>query len=169
MSILLPDFGLLFWMLVAFGIVFFILAKFGFPAITSMIDERKRFIDESLENARKANERLAGVQAESEALLRAAHEEQTKILREALNTRDKIIKEAREMAESEGRKMLEETKNLIEHEKEAALREIRNEVAGLSLAIAEKVLRKELQGDEAQEKYIGKMVDETLAAKETNR
>ena len=68
MSILLPDFGLLFWMLVAFGIVFFVLAKFGFPAITSMIDERKRYIDESLENARKANEQLAGINAESEAM-----------------------------------------------------------------------------------------------------
>ena len=165
MSILLPDFGLLFWMLVAFGIVFFVLAKFGFPAITSMIDERKRYIDESLENARKANEQLAGINAESEAMLRAAHDEQAKILREAVETRDKIIKEAREKADAEGRKMVEDAKNIIKQEREAALREIRNEVAELSLAIAEKVLRHNLQGSEAQNSYVDKMVDEAFAAK----
>ena len=90
MSILLPDAGLLFWMLVAFGIVFFILVKYAFPAITSLIDERKRFIDDSLKNAEKANARLADIQAEGEAMLKAAREEQTKILREAAVAREQL-------------------------------------------------------------------------------
>ncbi|MBQ7947668.1 MAG: F0F1 ATP synthase subunit B [Bacteroidaceae bacterium] len=165
MSILLPDAGLLFWMLVAFGIVFFILAKYGFPAITSMIDERKRFIDDSLKNAKEANERLANIKAEGEAILNAAREEQTKILREAAATREQLIKEAREQAEAEGSKMLAETKRLIEQEKEDALLQIRNSVAELSLSIAEKILRKELSGDKEQQAYANKMVDEAVAKK----
>lgn len=165
MSILLPDFGLLFWMLVAFGIVFFILAKYGFPAITSMIDERKRFIDESLKSAREANERIANIKAEGEAILNAAREEQAKILREAAATREQLIKEAREKAEDEGNKMLQEAKRLIEQEKEEALCEIRNSVAELSLSIAEKILRKELSSDQAQQSYANKMVDEAVAQK----
>ncbi len=169
MSILLPDFGLLFWMLVAFGIVFFILAKYGFPAITSMIDERKRFIDESLKSAREANERIANIKAEGEAILNSAREEQAKILREAATTREQLIKEAREKAEAEGNKMLQEAKRLIEQEKEGALRDIRNSVAELSLSIAEKILRKELSSDEAQQSYANKMVDEAVAQKEVKK
>lgn len=163
MSILLPDAGLLFWMLVAFGIVFFILAKYGFPAITSMIDERKRFIDDSLKNAKEANERLANIKAEGEAILNAAREEQTRILREAAATREQVIKEAREKADVEGGKLIAEAKRLIEQEKEDALREIRNNVAELSLSIAEKILRNELSNDKAQQAYANKMVDEAVA------
>ncbi|MBR3613010.1 MAG: F0F1 ATP synthase subunit B [Bacteroidaceae bacterium] len=165
MSILLPDAGLLFWMLVAFGIVFFILARYGFPAITSMIDERKRFIDDSLKNAKEANERLANIKAEGEAILNAAREEQTQILRDAAATREQLIKEAREQAAAEGSKMLAETKRLIEQEKEDALLQIRNSVAELSLSIAEKILRKELSGDKEQQAYANKMVDEAVAKK----
>ena len=165
MSILLPDFGLLFWLLVAFGIVFFILAKFGFPAITSMVNERKRFIDESLENARKANERLSAISAESEAILKSAKEEQVKILHSAAETRELLIKEARAKAEEESAKIIGEARELIEREKEAALRDIRNQVAELSLIIAEKVLRKELADSEAQQEYTNKLVDEELVEK----
>ena len=67
-SFLTPDFGLLFWMLIAFLVVFFILAKFGFPAIINMVEERKKYIDESLQSAREANEKLANIKAESEVI-----------------------------------------------------------------------------------------------------
>lgn len=130
-----------------------------------MIDERKRFIDESLKSAREANERIANIKAEGEAILNAAREEQAKILREAAATREQLIKEAREKAEDEGNKMLQEAKRLIEQEKEEALCEIRNSVAELSLSIAEKILRKELSSDEAQQSYANEMVDEAVAQK----
>ena len=165
MSILLPDAGLLFWMLVAFGIVFFILVKYAFPAIPSLIDERKRFIDDSLKNAEKANARLADIQAEGEAMLKAAREEQTKILREAAVAREQLMKEAREKAEAESNKMLLDARRVIEQEKEDALRDIRNSVAELSLAVAEKVLRRELSGDDAQRRYTEKLVDEAMTKK----
>ena len=90
-SILTPDFGLLFWMLLSFLVVFFLLAKYGFPAIVKAVEERKNFIDESLKNAREANEKLAGIQAESETLLREAREKQAQIIKEAMATRDSII------------------------------------------------------------------------------
>ena len=159
-SILTPDFGLLFWMLLSFLVVFFLLAKYGFPAIVNAVEERKNFIDESLKNAREANEKLAGIQAESETLLREAREKQAQIIKEAMATRDSIIAEARDKAQAEGRQQLEEAKKAIEAEKELALRDIRSQVADLSMQIAEKVLRNKLAGDGEQEKYIERMLDE---------
>lgn len=169
MSILLPDAGLLFWMLVAFGIVFFILSKYALPAITSAIDERKRFIDDALENAKKANAKLADINAEGEAILKAAHDEQARILREVATVREQLMKEAREKASAEGEKMLAETRRVIEQEKAAALNEIRNTVAELSLDIAGKVLRRELSDDKAQEAYTEKLIDESFAGKNSGK
>lgn len=159
-SILTPDFGLLFWMLIAFAVVFFLLSKFGFPAITGMVEERKKFIDESLQNARAANEKLAGIQAESEMLLRAAREQQAEILKEAMATRDAIVKEAKNQAEVEGSKILAEAKAQIQVEKANALRDIRSQVADLSIQIAEKVVRRQLDNDAAQESFIEGMLND---------
>lgn len=169
MSLLLPETGLVFWMLIAFGIVFLILKRYGFPMITSMVDERKKFIDDALRNAKEANERLAGIEQQRQTILKSAHEEHTRILREAIATRDQLIKEAREKAENEGGKMLAEARRLIQQEKEEALNEIRVQVAELSLSIAEKIVRKELVGTESQKAYLDNLVDEALAAKDSDK
>ena len=95
MSLLLPDSGLLFWMLLSFGVVFVVLAKYGFPVITKMVEGRRTYIDQSLEVAKEANAQLQRLKAESEALVAAANKEQGRILREAMHERDKIIVEAR--------------------------------------------------------------------------
>ena len=162
MSLLLPEAGLLFWMLIAFGVVFFILYKYGFPVITSMIDERKKFIDESLENARLANERLAGIEEQSRQILENANAEQVRILREAVVARDNLIKEAQEKAEAEGAKLLSLAREQIKLEKEAALREIRAQVAEISISIAEKVIRKELSDEKKHTAFIGSLLDEAF-------
>lgn len=162
MSLLLPEAGLLFWMLLAFGVVFLILYKYGFPVITSMIDERKKFIDEALDNAKLANARLADIEEESRKILEKANDEQVKILREAVAARDNIIKEAREKAETEGAKILADAREQIRQEKEDALREIRAQVAELSVAIAEKVIRKELSDDKAHETFMDSLLDEAF-------
>jgi len=159
-SILTPDFGLLFWMLLAFLVVLFVLAKFAFPVITDAVEERKKFIDESLKNAREANEKLAGIKAESEAILKAAREQQAQILREAKQTGESIIAEARSKAQAEGRKDLEAAKAQIAAEKESALRDIRSQVAELSLQIAEKVVRTNLGEDKEQQRYIERLLAE---------
>lgn len=159
-SILTPDFGLLFWMLVSFLVVFLLLAKFGFPAIIKAVEERKNFIDESLSKARQANEKLAGIQAESEKILREAREQQAQIIKEAMATRDGIIQDARDKAQLEGRNLLDEAKKQIEAEKEVALRDIRAQVADLSVQIAEKVIRQQLLHDDEQEKFIARMLED---------
>lgn len=162
MSFLLPDAGLLFWMLIVFGIVFFILARYGFPAIVAMLDERKRLIDESVQSAKEANERLVAINAESEAILKSARDEQARLLREATAMREELIKEARERAEKEGEKMLAETRRVIEMEKQDALRDIRRQVAILSVEVAQKILRRELSDENKQRSVIEALINETV-------
>ena len=98
MSLLLPDSGLLFWMVLSFGIVFVILAKYGFPVITRMVEERKAYIDQSMKVAQEANAQLARLKEESDALVASANKEQGRILREAMQERDKIIADARKQS-----------------------------------------------------------------------
>lgn len=159
-ALLTPDSGLLFWMLVAFVVMFIILAKFGFPVITKMVDERKRYIDESLQKAREANEKLANIKVEGEKILKDAHEQQAKILKEALATSQSIIKEARDKAGIEGQKMIDAAKEQINAEKEIALRDIRNQVIDISTNVAEKVLRKDLDDQQKQYDYIDSLIGE---------
>ncbi len=159
-SILSPDLGLFFWMFIAFLIVFVIMAKYGFPVIIKMVEDRKDFIDESLKNAREANEKLANIKSESEAILRDAREKQAQILKEAMATRDSIIKEAKDKAQAEGLKLLEDARMQISAEKENALRDIRNVVADISVEIAEKVMRRQLEKDSEQEIFIEKLLNE---------
>ncbi len=159
-SILTPDLGLLVWMLIAFVVVFFVLAKYGFPVITNMVDARKKYIDESLRNAHEAAERLANIQQESEAMVQQAREQQASIIKDAAATRDAIIEEARKKAKAEADRILAEATVQIANEKQATLREIRSQVAQLSVEIAEKVVRQNLQNNKQQMQLIGRILDE---------
>lgn len=163
-SILTPDFGLLVWMLLAFLVVFILLAKYGFPVIVKMVEDRKSYIDESLAKAHEANERLAGIQQESERILQEARSRQAEILSQAKATADSIVSEARDKAQAEGAKIILEAKAQIAVEKDNALRDIRQTVADLSVAIAEKVVRKNLSGDNEQQQLIERMLDEVCKA-----
>ena len=160
MSLITPDFGLFFWMTVVFLVVLFILWKYGFPVIVKMVDERKAFIDESLKKAHEANERLANIQKEGESILQEAREKQAQILKEAAETRDAIVEKAQDKARSEGAPLLEEAKAAIEQEKKAAIADIREQVATLSVEIAEKVLKQNLKDDKSQMDLIDRMLDE---------
>ena len=160
MSLITPDFGLFFWMTVVFLVVLFILWKYGFPVIVKMVDERKAFIDESLKKAHEANERLANIQKEGESILQEAREKQAQILKEAAETRDAIVEKAQDKARSEGARLLEEAKAAIEQEKKAAIADIREQVATLSVEIAEKVLKQNLKDDKSQMELIDRMLDE---------
>ena len=162
MSLLLPDSGLLFWMFLSFGIVFVVLAKYGFPIIVKMVEGRKTYIDQSLEVAREANAQLSKLKEQGEALVVAANKEQGRILKEAMQERDKIIHEARKQAEAAAQKELDEVKKQIQIEKDAAIRDNRRQVAILSVDIAEKVIRKNLDDKREQMEMIGRMLDEVL-------
>ena len=169
MSFLLPEAGLLFWMLLSFGIVFFVLYKYGFPIITSMIDARKKFIDVALTNAKEANKRLKGIEEEGKMILENANNEQIRIIREAVKAKEYIISEAKKIAGDEAARMLEEARESIRNEKEEALRELRGQVAELSIAIAEKVLREKMSDGVAGKEYINKLFDEALSVKENKQ
>lgn len=160
MNLMLPDSGLLFWMTIIFAIVFFILAKFGFPIITGMVDKRAKRIDDAIAAARKAEESLAGLAKEQERLLAEARAEQARILQEAAAQRDNMIAQAQEQAKEEAKKIMDEAKVRIQEEKEAALRDVRKEVAIMSVAIAEEVVRKELSTDKGQMELIDRMIKE---------
>ena len=159
-SILTPDLGLLFWMLLAFLVVFFVVAKFGFPAIIGMVEDRKRYIDESLQKAHEASERLANIQKEGESMLQEARQKQAQILKEAAETRDAIVAQAQEKAREEGNRLISEAKGEIESQKQAAISEIRAQVAELFVKVAEKILRKELSSDAKQMETIDRLLDE---------
>jgi len=147
-------------MSLTFFVVLFILWKWGFPVITTMVRERKNYIDESLRKADEANERLANIQKVSESILQEAREKQAQILKEAAETRDAIVEKAQVKAREEGARMLEDAKAAIEQEKKSALADIRKQVAALSVEIAEKVLKQNLQGDQAQMDLIDRMLDD---------
>jgi F-type H+-transporting ATPase subunit b len=162
MNLVTPDTGLLFWMVVIFGLVFLLLWKFGFPIITSMVEKRNNTIEKSLKDAREIEARMGQMVEEHARMLDEARKEQAQILREATDTRNKILATAKDEAREEAAKILAEARTEIEAEKEAALRDVRKEVAVLSVSIAEKILRKELSEDKEQREYIDRMVEETV-------
>ena len=166
MSLLVPESGLLFWMLLSFGIVFFVLAKYGFPVITGMVDERKKYIDHSLEIAKEANKQLENIKAEGESIVAKAHEEEVRILNEASKARVQMIQEAREEARLEGEKMMADVRVRIAQEKEAAVSEIRSKVALLSVNIAEKIMRKDLETENRHMELIDQLLDEMVDIKD---
>lgn len=167
-SILTPDLGLLFWMLLAFLVVFVVLAIYGFPAIINMVEKRKQYIDESLSKAHEASERLENIRQEGEAMLQEAREQQAKIMQEAADTRDAIVEKAQEKAREAGARLLAEARQQIESEKQNAIRDIRAQVAVLSVQIAEKVLREKLSDDSQQMQLIDKLLDEVSVNKDNN-
>ena len=162
MNLMLPDSGLLFWMTLIFLVVFLILAKFGFPVITSMVEKRTKRIDDALSAARKAEEAIAHLSQEQERIMAETKAEQAKMIQEAAAERDKMIASAQDQARIEAQKIIEEARARINEEKEAALKEARKELAVISLAIAEKVVRKELSDDSAQKELVDRFVDEVI-------
>lgn len=160
MELITPDFGLIFWMTLAFGIVFFVLAKFAFPVINSMLKKREQKITEALEIAERTHEEMKNLQANNELLLQQAREEREEILSEARRVRDKFIEDAKTKATEEANRIVETAKENIEHERMAAMTEIKNEIADISIKVAEKILQKHLDDKEAQKDYINKLLKE---------
>ena len=160
MNLMLPDTGLLFWMTIIFGLVLFVLAKFGFPLITGMVDKRNKRINDSLEAARTAEEAIAHLKEEQERIIAETRAEQNKLMQEAAAGRDRMITQAQDQARAEAQKILDEAKVRIGQEKEEAMKELRNEVAKMSIAIAEKVVRKVLSSAPSQKELVDKLIDQ---------
>jgi F-type H+-transporting ATPase subunit b len=160
MKLLLPEFGLLIWTLLAFLIVFFILGKYAWPAIVKGLRERESGIADALATAERVKAEMAQLKSENEALLEQAREERATILKEARDTKDKIINEAKEQAKTIADKIITDAQDAIERKKMAALIDVKNEIGMLVVDISEKILRRELQDKPAQEKYIKQLAEE---------
>lgn len=159
-SLLTPDVGLLFWMILSFGAVLLILAKFGFPVILKQLDKRKKYIDESILAAQEAYDKLENVKLDSERMIEQAKEEHTKIIMDAAQKRDRILDKAQEDGNQRAQHIVDVARRQIMREKEEALTGLRREIAVLSVDIAEKVLRESLENKEKQMSMINKLVDE---------
>jgi F-type H+-transporting ATPase subunit b len=160
MKLLLPEFGLLIWTLLAFLVVFWILGKFAWPAIVKGLKDREQGITDSLATAEKVKAEMAQLKSENEALLAQAREERAQMLKEARDIKDKIINEAKDQAKAEANKIITNAQAAIEQQKMAAITEVKNQVGNLVIEISEKILRRELSNKAEQEKYINQLANE---------
>ena len=164
MELLTPGIGLIFWQVVIFLLLVVLLGKFAWRPILDSLKIREESIDEALRSADEARDEMSKLQADNEKLLAKAREERDILLKEAAKIASQLKDEAKEDAKKITSKLIEDAKASIVSEKEAALKEVRNQVAELSVEIAEKLIRKSL-GDEKSQKTL---VDEFLAGKNIN-
>lgn len=150
MDLLLPESGLVIWQLVIFLGLFFLLAKFAWKPILSSLKEREESIQQALDSAELAKKEMANLKADNEKLLRETREERDKILREARDAANRIHDQAQADAKKNADRMIEDAKAVIQTEKNAALRDVKEQVAIFSLEIAERLIKKNLTDDKAQ-------------------
>lgn len=155
-----PAFGLLFWMTLSFLLVLFVLAKFAWKPILNGLKEREASIADSLNEAKKAREEIAAMNARNQDLMREAREEREVLLKEARDIRDREIATAKERAKAEGDAMLARAREDIRNEKNAAVAEMKNEVAQLSIQVAERILKDKLGDPAAQKALVDKVMAE---------
>ena len=160
MKLVTPDIGLLFWMLVSFSIVLFLLKKFAWKPILKSLKEREQSITEALSSAKRAKEEMTALHAENEKILAQARVEREAILKEARDAKDSIIVEARSKATTEANRLLQIARDNIQNEKMAAITELKNQVATLSIDIAEKILKEELSSPEKQKQLVQSFLGE---------
>ncbi len=158
MELVKPDFGLIFWMLLSFGILVFLLTKFAWKPILKALKDREQSIEDSLRSAEKARQEMANLKADNEKLLAEARNERDKILKEAREAKDNIINEARSKASEEADRLIKIARETIYNEKMAAITDLKNQVANLSIEIAEKVIRQQLSTDEKQKALVAEML-----------
>ena len=153
MGLVIPDYGLLFWMVLTFLIVMFILKKFAWRPILSSLKEREDSIENALESAKKARDEMGKLQADNEKVLAEARNERNEMLKEAKEVKQNIIEEAKGAATKEAEKIIESARQEIQNEKTAAINEMKESIASLSVQIAEKILKKQLD-DPAKQKDL---------------
>ena len=152
--------GTVAWSTISFIIVAFLLAKFAWKPILASIKEREDSIDAALQSASKAREEMANLTKSNEELLKQARAERDAMLKDARDTKENIIAEARQRADVEYTRILASAQDAIRQEKASAIAELKEQVAILSIEIAERVIREELKSDEKQKQLIDKYLQE---------
>lgn len=152
------SYGLFFWQFIILIIVIFILGKFAWKPIVEALEQREKSIDEALNKAELARQEMARLSAQNEDLMKQAREERDQILKEAKALKDNIVNEAKSQAQAEGAKLIEKARIEIENQKKAALAELKGQVSTLSLDIAERVLRTQLDDKAKQQELVNNLL-----------
>ncbi len=160
MELLTPGTGLLFWQVVVFTALFFLLTKMAWKPILASLKEREVSIQSALDSAEKAKAEMASLKSDNEVLLKQAREERDKILRDAREAGSRLHEQAQEEAKKNADRLINDAKAVINIEKQAALREVRAQVAQFSLEIAEKLIKKNLSGDKEQKELVDGFIKE---------
>ena len=160
MDLITPGLGLVFWTAITFLCLLFILKKFAWKPILGAVSDREKSIKDALASADKAKEEMQNLQSDNEKLLKEARAERDALLKEAREIKDTIIAEAKDDAKEVAAKLIENAQASIEQEKQAALAELKKQVADLSIGIAESVLKKELTAKDDQLKLVEGMLEE---------
>lgn len=160
MELLTPGYGLIFWQIVVFLLLFFLLAKMAWKPILSSLKEREASIQNSLDSAERAKNEMAALRADNERLLKEAREERDKILRDAREAANRLHDQAQTDAKKAADRMIEDAKSVIQTEKQAALRDVKEQVAMFSLEVAEKLIRKNLEKDKDQKELVNRFIND---------
>ena len=152
------SFGLFIWQVVIFVGLIFLLKKFAWKPILDAVNEREQGIKNALESAESARNEMQNLQADNQRILQEARAERDAMLKDAREMKEKMVADAKNEAQEQGQKMIDQAKAAIESEKNAAMADLKSQVATLSLSIAEKVLKDELSNKESQTKLVEKML-----------
>ena len=152
------SFGLFIWQVVIFVGLIFLLKKFAWKPILDAVNEREQGIKNALESAENARNEMQNLQADNQRILQEARAERDAMLKDAREMKEKMVADAKSEAQEKGQKMIDQAKAAIESEKNAAMADLKAQVATLSLSIAEKVLKDELSNKESQTKLVEKML-----------
>lgn len=154
MDLITPGFGLVFWTAITFLFLMFVLRKFAWKPILDSVNEREEGIKKALDSAEDAKKEMQNLQANNEQLLKEARAERDAMMKEAREIKDKMISDAKDEAKEVAAKLIQNAQVSIEQEKQAALSELKNQVAELSIGIAETVVKKELSSKKDQLKLV---------------
>jgi len=160
MNLVTPEVGLVFWTGLIFLLLMFLITKFAWKPILKLVNEREQKISESLELAEKTKAEMIALKSQNENLLREAKIERDAIVKDAHATATKMIEDAKSKAKSEADKLIEDARLAIQTEKNAAMADVKSQIADLSVQIAEKIIRKAVSTDAGQKELAGKLAEE---------
>ncbi len=165
MDLVTPAIGLIFWTTVTFLILLFLLGKFAWKPILNSVKQREKSIEDALLSVEKAREEMQNLHSDNERILKEARMERDAVLKEAREMKDKIISEAKDQAKEQAESLTRAAREAIQNEKLAAITEIKNQMADLSIDIAQRVLREELKDSGKQREMVNKMLEEAKLQK----
>ncbi len=157
-ALITPSIGLIFWTTIVFLLLFFILAKFAWKPILKAVKEREESIEGALKSAEHAKKEMESLKAGNEKILAEARAERDSLMKDARDMKDSIINEAKVKAQKESDRILASAREQINNEKNAAITDLKNQVATLSIDIAEKILKSDLASDEKQKALVSSLM-----------